>query len=250
MVKIKYRLSTISSLIASPRSNLAWYKELDQFSDLKTDNKKLKEHLSVIYPFYQYGEYEKWSSSANYYLPGSTVKGAIRGNISHDNNLMVDDIQIPNEFIVLRNLQKVQYLEKPGKAELKVFLDNVGVEMVKAKTDLNGELYIKDAGYVQELIKQANHAANNKMKQMSKYLSTLCEGDYSDELKVVLRKSMDGLESLIQDNDVILLGGYKGLLHSLNFNGSLPSDVKACGAVYLDPETNLHHGLARLTILS
>ena len=67
----------------SPRSGQALYKEIDEFClspyvkipDTKDDE---KHEVKVVYPFYQYGEYEKYDPEhANYYLPGSSVKGAL-----------------------------------------------------------------------------------------------------------------------------------------------------------------------------
>ena len=59
---------------------------------------------------------------------------------------------------------------------------------------------------------------------------------------------MTKLEPLIQDNEVILLGGYKGLLHSME-RGVSPLENNENGAIFLDPETYLPHGLARIKIL-
>ena len=83
MKKITYTMKLLSSLIVSPRSGQALYKEIDEFClspyvkipDTKDDE---KHEVRVVYPFYQYGEYERYDPEhANYYLPGSSVKGAL-----------------------------------------------------------------------------------------------------------------------------------------------------------------------------
>ena len=63
MKKITYTMKLLSSLIVSPRSGQALYKEIDEFClspyvkipDTKDDE---KHEVKVVYPFYQYGEYE------------------------------------------------------------------------------------------------------------------------------------------------------------------------------------------------
>jgi CRISPR/Cas system CSM-associated protein Csm5 (group 7 of RAMP superfamily) len=77
MEKIKYTLSTLSSLIISPREGQAFYKELD-FDDVVTEDGK---EINIIYPFYQYGIHDRYDpQQAKYYIPGSSIKGAIRGD--------------------------------------------------------------------------------------------------------------------------------------------------------------------------
>ena len=255
MVKIKYQLTTISSLIVSPRSNLAWYIDPDNSSSDQTNLAKLpgdflkKDRLKIIYPFYQYGEYEEWSNTANYYLPGSSIKGALCNQHTNRNNIMVDDIQISNEHIVLRNLYKVQYLMELNKAEVNCFFDNVGVQMVKAKADLSGELYLKEPEDMTNLINQANNSAKIKMKQMLEYLSIICKAEYKEELKGKLLDVITKLEALMQEEDVILLGGYKGLLHSMEVQNIMPLEKNENGAIFIDPDTNLMHGLVRIRVV-
>lgn len=252
MEQIKYQLSTLSSLIVSPRSNLAWYKELNEFIPemIPGIDHLDKKRLSVIYPFYQYGEYEEWSKDADYYLPGSSIKGALCEQLTVRDNIMVDDVKISNQDIVVRNLYKAQDLGDPKKAQMEWFLKNIGIEMVKANTNLSGEIYAKDAGDVKRLLNHANDLAKIKMRQMLTYLSALYEQDYKKELKDFLHGAIGGLTSLIEANDVILLGGYKGLLHSIEIKDYTPVDMqKESGAVYLDPETGLLHGLTRFEVL-
>ena len=80
---------------------------------------------------------------AEYYIPGSSVKGALLKD-NNRNILMADDIQVKNSDIVLRNLYKAQHIQEKATAEFSVFFENVGVEMIKAGANLQGSLYLKD----------------------------------------------------------------------------------------------------------
>lgn len=240
MEKFKYEITTRSSLIVSPRSNLAFYRELGEFVDAA----KVDEKMKVIYPFYQYGEYEKYDPEhAEYYLPGSSIKGALCQEDSESKRFF-DDISIPNNSIVLRNLHKAQYLENKEKACFGVFFENVGVEMVKAETTLKGEMYLKDDAEFKVLLTAANKSTKLKIGQMLAYLDMLIKklkksDDFIENIKVVIEK----LKGLSEQDDIFLLGGFKGLLHSLELRG-LPEDIKS--AAFLDPATNLPHGLVTI----
>ena len=127
MKKITYTMKLLSSLIVSPRSGQALYKEIDEFClspyvkipDTKDDE---KHEVRVVYPFYQYGEYERYDPEhANYYLPGSSVKGALLQHKRKGFKLMADDVPVPNLSIVLRSLWKAQYLDDVGKAGFALF---------------------------------------------------------------------------------------------------------------------------------
>ena len=92
MKEIKYEMQTLSSLILSPRSGQALYKDVDEFETAsEVSNNKGKE-VNCIYPFYQYGEYEKYHpQDAEYYIPGSSVKGALLKD-NNRNILMAEDV--------------------------------------------------------------------------------------------------------------------------------------------------------------
>lgn len=253
METIYYELTTLSSLIVSPRTSLAFYKDLDQFSlkDVEGHSDCVKtEKLKVIYPFYQYGLYESYSpDTAEYYLPGSSIKGALCQGTANPGKLMVDDVPIPRKYgrshIVLRNIQKAQYLEEPQKAFFDVFFDHVAVEMVKADSTLEGSFNYDNIGAARELLKSANNAAKAKIGQMREYLSCLIKKEYPAQLKERLTKAADKLAKQLDDDQVLLLGGYKGLLHSMELKES-PGEM--AGAVYLDKETNLPHGLIKIQL--
>lgn len=249
METISYQLTTKSSLIISPRDSLAFYKELKEFSpqQVKDDSNYLMVNkLKVIYPFYQYGMYTQYNpDSAEYYLPGSSVKGALCQGSAASTTLMVDDIEIPNEDIVLRNLYKVQYLNDDKNACFKPFFDHVGVEMVRAGASLEGEFNLDGTEQAKTLLTAANELTRIKMRQMKEYLCELEKGDYRQGLSEYFRQTVEKLSSLLDDGNIFLLGGYKGLLHSMEVRGAL---LDTAGAVFLDPETGLPHGLVTIEL--
>lgn len=257
MKKITYEMELLSSLIISPRAGQAFYYELDFTNDLKLDksleglaNVNTDKKIKVVYPFYQYGEYTKYDPEhAEYYIPGSSVKGALlQKDMKHINShkvaLMADDIPVDKKSIVLRNLMKVQYAEQKDKAEFKPFFENVGIEMMRAGTKLCGELYLDDEQEFVELIKIANKKSRIKMGKMCEYLQGFLNSKNSEFTKLINNMEQE-LFSLSKEKDVILIGGYKGLLHSIILPAGQKSDEVKSG-LYIDPEKNLPHGLVRI----
>lgn len=249
MKKISYTMELLSSLIISPRSAHALYKDVDDFfpsTNIKTTEKNLLQAISIIYPFYQYGAYEKYDpDNTEYYLPGSSIKGAFKQNNKKLNHFMADDIVVPYQCIVLRHLWKAQYLEdiEVSKAKFDTFFENVGIEMIKDETNLKGEVYLEDTIQFSEILNNANEDAKNKMNQMCEYLNNLQKKGYTNEvLKKNLHDIVDKLSSLKEEDNVILIGGYKGLLHSIVL-GDI-AEIK--GALFIDSTTMLPHGLVRI----
>ena len=249
MVKVSYRLRTLSSLVASPRASLAWYQSMEHFTEDDIAPAKYK----VIYPFYQYGTYEKYDwKHAAYYLPGSSIKGALRQGNPDLPCFMVDDIPIDSTAIVLNTLYKAQYMGTED-ARFGDFFENVGVEMVKAGTDLIGEAYVDKAETFSTLLAATKQSANTKMKQMLCYWSEQ-DGHFNDEGKKLLHDASNQLRTYIAENDkyenkftgIILLGGFKGLLHSIVKDTW--SQEQSKGAIYLDSATKLPHGIVQMTL--
>lgn len=260
MEKIAYELTTQSSLIVSPRANVAFYESLGDFTLDKVKEERLtggvweekplaKDKLKVIYPFYQYGEYTSYApDNAAYYLPGSSVKGALRQREAAAESFMADDILIPNEHIVLRNLYKVQHIKKKEETKFAVFFENVGVEMIKAKVNLEGEFYLNGKTEAKELLAMANESTKRKIEQMLAYLRELKEIEDNKKevccevkkLSCKFNKLISNLNDLSKTDDIFLLGGYKGLLHTMEVK---ISPLENAGAIFIDPETTLPHGL-------
>lgn len=250
METFNYKVTTKSSLILSPRASLAFYRDLDDFF-LQKINKESQwlnqEKLKVIYPFYQYGIYTEYNPvGAEYYIPGSSVKGALKQGLSVVSRFMVDDIPIPNEAIVLRNLYKAQYLDDDKSACFDVFFENVGIEMIQAEKSFTGSFNCDDTVNVTDLLSEANKSTRIRIGQMTDYLNKLKDNHYADDLTVCLQKAVDCLSSFLENKNIFLLGGYKGLLHSMEVK--VPA-LENAGAVFLDPETMLPHGLVELELI-
>ena len=68
-----------------------------------------------------------------------------------------------------------------------------------------------------------------------------------------LNSNLDAMEKqlsfLQNDDNVILLGGYKGLLHSILL-GNNYNESELTGGVFIDYQTALPHGLAKVRLVS
>lgn len=252
MKKITYTMKLLSSLIVSPRSGQALYKDIDEFlvSPVEIyDNKSNEKHeVKVVYPFYQYGQYEKYDPKhTDYYLPGSSIKGALLHQTMQGNHLMADDVPVSNSRIVLRNLCKAQFLEKEEDAKFAPFFEHVGVEMIKGETELEGNLYLEENIEFSGILEQTAKDTKDKMNQMCEYLEILLMRDYKNkDLKKDLKEIKDKLSLLSKESDVILLGGYKGLLHSILLDNNNMNELT--GGVFIDPETSLPHGIVKVKL--
>ena len=255
MLKFTYRLEMLSSIIISPRASKGWYKALDEFSfkDIPDQTEYLdRSRLKVIYPFYQYGEYTTYSpKDADYYIPGSSIKGALLDRYTMPGSCMVDDVSVDNSSIVLRNLYKVMYLKNDMVPEFDVFFGNVGIEMVKSGTSLTGTLYMSGLE-AEKMLKKAETSTKNKMRQMQEYLSSLNAKDFD-----LLQEVKQNLSELMGVRGLILLGGFKGLLHSLELNHdtqqNMPQAIREIhSAVFIEPDLNkkrLPHGFAKMEFI-
>ena len=249
MKRITYTMELLSSLIISPRSGQAFYNGIDEFclspctevSDIVATEKN---EVKVVYPFYQYGEYAKYDPKhANYYVPGSSIKGALQSKGSAMNHFMADDVMVPNGGVVLRNLWKAQYLENEEAAEFGVFFSNVGIEMIKDEIKLQGELYLEENIDFTMILEAANKDTISKVTQMCTYLRTLLKKKYNSNLKNNLHLIERNLSSLLNENDVILLGGYKGLLHSILLDNH---KKELSGGLFIDYMTMFPHGIVKI----
>lgn len=251
MKKITYTMHLLSSLIVSPRTGMALYKGIDEFCETPllepVDSAKMeKREARVIYPFYQYGEYRKYDPKhAKYYLPGSSIKGALQPKKAALESFMVDDVMVPNPGVSLRNLYKAQYLEDENAAEFGAFFENVGVEMVRGETELQGELYLEESVTFSDVLESANKDTKEKMNQMIAYLQMLLPRNYKNEnLKRILDKAERGLGCYLNEDDIILVGGYKGLLHSILMDHHMK---ELTGGLFIDLKTMLPHGLVKIS---
>lgn len=249
MKKLVYDMQLLSSLIVSPRAGQALYKDIDEFiksPEAETPQKEEKNVVNVVYPFYQYGEYKKYDPEhAEYYLPGSSVKGAFQLQKSSIKHLMVDDVKVLNKDIVLRNLWKAQYLTEETEARFDTFFENVGYEMIREGTVLQGVLYLEDDTEFSNVLERANQDTKSKIKQMCTYIQTLLSSKYKTDLLKDLDEIETKLSCYLNDSDIILLGGYKGLLHSILLDNN---NRNLTGGLFVDFKTMLPHGLVKIKV--
>ena len=268
MKKYIYSLKSLSSLILSPRGGAAFYKDLGQFdeTEVQMDTQFLKDDQpKIIYPFYRYGLYERYApEEAQFYIPGSSVKGSLfhldslekkekqQGMFTGNNTVMVDDIIVPNGTVVLRNLYKLQYLDDPEKTVFETFFENVAVEMVKADTNLEGTIYLPEEKLLINQIEKNNEKTKKKIQQMLRFVKDLQNEEKlkNEEVQLVLLRICENLSELQDETNLILLGGYKGLLHSILLPDKKDSHENVQNGLYIDKETYLPHGILRIRKLN
>lgn len=258
MKKVTYTMKFLSSAIVSPRAGQAFYYGIDTFCREPVlcppdSDSKGEKAVKVVYPFYQYSMYEEYDPDhAQYYLPGSSVKGALLQKNEKKIHIMADDIPVDREQIVLKNLVKAQYVDQYNEACFKPFFDNVGVEMLKADSRLSGDLYLEDNTVFEEILEGANSATAEKICQMCGHLEKLMKNEYKNEkFKNKLQQMLEKLYPMEKRKDIILIGGYKGLLHSILLKTEKQKkkrqEKREKGrGIFLDCETDLPHGLVSM----
>jgi hypothetical protein len=198
---------------------------------------------SILYPFYRYGEYESFDrSNAKYYVPGSSVKGALTKAYGKSQSkagenaisLFVDDISegFTEEDFEVITLLKSQYFKNLPDAprkdhrprtedvpQLKAFFDGtVGVEAMKPGVTFTGTIGLAgDLTRAQALFKTACDESRIRLDIYEEQISYLREqaerakaNELKDRLSCVLKRLLE-----LRGQNVIFLGGYKGLLRSI-----------------------------------
>lgn len=258
--KYQYTLKTLSKVIVSPRDHAGFYLAMKDFSTAAigiNDNFGDRDKINIIYPFYQYSTYSCYQpQNASYYIPGSTVKGAIKNNDKNSSlRMMVDDLPISQDALCLDNLWKVQYIsymenkmEKENNKEIKFerFFPNVAVEMLNSDKHCEGEMFLEN----EPKSDLANAQENTKIKldQLRRRIDLILQ-DFSDDVsnnensRSVLEKTRENIKQLNDKNDpyLLLIGGYKGLLLSGIFKERFIES-----AIYIDKATYLPYGLVRI----
>lgn len=259
--KYMYRIKTYSTLILSPRDHHGFYLAAGDFTredvvdaESLSGLKEVSDKVNIIYPFYQYGTYSKYEPKrAQYYIPGSSIKGAL-GTKKIDNDvlkLMVDDIRLKNEHIHLSHLIKVQYRSpnKNGSAYIDTFFPNVAVEMLKAGVSYIGELYInQEREELVNYLQRAEQITFTKLSQLISKIQQLYDQMNSEEDRSILAKLQQNIQHAMnnqgdhEDGFMLLIGGYKGNILAAEWN----QDVES--AIYLDMDKKLPHGLVQVTL--
>jgi hypothetical protein len=255
MRKYNYILKTLSALALSPRDHQGFYVAAGDFrvDDMQTHTDLDKDRVNIIYPFYQYGSYSRYDpKTAQYYIPGSSLKGAIRSNASRGggSKLLVDDIAVDSGRLLLCNLYKLQNLSKESDKSIKldIFFPNVAVEMLAADTDCRGELFSDESIY--DSLREAQNKTKEKLNQLLGKINVIfadkrSEGctDLLEELSGNIKSIISAIEHQHEKEFTLLMGGYKGLALSGVFDNP---DFNS--AVYLDVSKKLPHGLVHVIL--
>ena len=268
LYKCRYKLETLSALALSPRAQTGFYlnihfhaEDLDKWiSEKAVPEKKIPR---IIYPFYQYGAYMKYDpEQAQYYIPGSSIKGAMETN--QIRGFLVDDIRIDSKDLELRPLHKVQYIPETQNGndnrkamKMKEFFPNVWIEVLKSDTEYSGYfVFPQNPTEVVEKVKEHTEEKLERMKSWleeilrSKPISVLNNG-YDIEIKCreELYEMKNHLEDLLKESKMmhkhsflLLLGGYKGLVLSGVYN-----EVKK-GSIYIDKDKLIPYGIVRISL--
>ena len=91
---VKLKITTISSLILSPRMEKALYKGVDYKNikeNIKNSNIVNIDNINIIYPFYSYEERNllpenEFLYAQEYYIPASSLKGALLSGIKNEDD--------------------------------------------------------------------------------------------------------------------------------------------------------------------
>lgn len=248
MKQVKIRLKTLSSIILTPREQT-----------MKTIIQENK--TGYLYQFYHYGDTEDCGTK-EYYIPGSSLKGAIGKENIKPNRLFVDDIRICPENIEVKQLQKIQNLgtehaEKQIAPAIKaeIFFPMVYVEMLNPDVTVQGEMFCD--GDLRSVFEQMHYQTIQRLKNWKDYrYAMITELSQNKSRRIQFEKETDivaeKLEALVYRKDqkhyLMLLGGYKGkiLMGVQNYkekNELIPVSF------FKDEKTSYPYGLTEIEIV-
>lgn len=250
----KYKLTTVSSLVLSPREAQAFYSIEGSFKPqhildrLKSniDERKVK----VIYPFYQYGTYSKYDpENAQYYIPGSSIKGAIHCGGKSKAKMLVDDIQININDLELNQLCKLQ--RNGEKLVLDTFFPNTVFEMMKSGSEYIGQIFSDDK--LKFILNDAQKLTIRKLEQLANKLRQELDSLSNKETFIKINQLLKNVIHITNEikfsraaEYTLLLGGYKGLMLSGVVNDL---ETETSSAVFVDQSTELPYGLVQIKLL-
>jgi hypothetical protein len=242
--KYTYQLKTLSKVILSPRQQQAFYRGIDFENEEKG--------INVIYPFYQRGEYTRYQKENQYYIPGSSIKGALLAPQTSHPKLFVDDLPLETENIVLSQLHKLQNTgENERQLKLNIFFPNVGIEMCEAGIELTNKGVLFSKKSPESYFEKESDRTKKMIKKWLQSLGELCDlNEVEENTKDELNQTIYNL-NLIQNQQkpnektyLMFLGGYKGLLLSkvYQYNEETPQN-----GFFIDKDTYLPYGLVEIS---
>ena len=236
---VKLKITTISSLILSPRMEKALYKGVDYKNikeNIKNSNIVNIDNINIIYPFYSYEERNllpenEFLYAQEYYIPASSLKGALLSGIKNEDDnsfrssILFQDIKISNENIELKNLYKFQYLYQNDKKKNKdnkqktvykapkfeTFFPSVAIEMIGSGKKFEIEVLFRcdvSADFKNKLedsFESTKNKLNNYMEEIERRITNIESWIKDRKLEDQVEKSKDNenyLEKLkkIKDN--------------------------------------------------
>jgi len=264
--KFEITFKTLSPVSISPRESYCFYKEIDYGDEVSEAN--------IIYPFYQYGEYEEFDLNAQYYIPGSALKGALLSGFTEQekkefNKMYVDDIGVDYEDLVLTTPCKLQYirnlddLDSNKKPTFSEFFPNVEVQMLKGDRTFKATIYAKDEDTLESLQRKVPKLTQEKLKAAKKVICQLIGkidsrigkeeiGSTECQKWTFSKKELETFrDKLLQyeNKNIIFLGGYKGEVLSKVLPKSNANDKEINsyqGTFYRDEELGLPFGLVKI----
>jgi len=274
---------TLSPVSLSPRESYCFYKYIDFESEqLKNfykeadicqrkkekteeskedDDRYIVESVNILYPFYQYGEYEIFDpEKAEYYTPGSSIKGALGWqNKQDEEKLYVDDYVVNQTDLTIKIPEKLQQANSNSKMpKFKEFFNNVAVEMLKQGVEFTltvrstediveylSDVYDKN----REKFKNAVAIVGTLISEMEKNKDEIHENNtnQSDDWDKKIEEIEDFKKTLesLQKQDIILLGGYKGEALSKSDMGENGINNYQ-GTFYRDVESEFPFGVVKI----
>lgn len=274
----KLKINTLSYCIISPREPQAFYAGIDFDKELGGELKG----TNIIYPSYRYGTYDIYNpDKAEYYIPGSSIKGSLLRTAEKDVNdirkqLMVDDIVLECGQIKLKKIWKYQNIHNDKnnseadsvnnkKIEYQIFFQNVAFEMLIPNISLTTDIYIAE-GAEEQLKKILIEIDRNTKKQLDDYAyylsdveKLMCEKEANlqdneknkfNNLKDRINQQKNNVKAIKDNNYLMSLGGYKGILRSLKADIKMDKGVEIDkrGALFIDNETDLPYGIVKVNI--
>lgn len=250
------KLKSLSPIIISPRDQFSWYKDLDfTLEDIKEKYSGIEENMNKInqiYPFYRYGEYD-YLLKGTPYIPGSSIKGALKSTLNQSYmEGKFDDIEIEENSVEIINLYKIQNLNikdqqdsvnlnnQISKIKRDIFMPNIAIEAIKANTDIE----LKDLNI--DYYIGVNSIFQNRLENFINYINIIEKDNLkrgeNENKDLSLDKVKEKIKKL-KDKKILILGGYKGLINSLN-NFEIKKEYES--ALYLDNTTNLPYGILEI----
>ena len=243
--KYRIKLTTYSPLILSPREQ-----------NVITTTKEGK--IQYLYPFYQYGEYDS-TENPQYYIPGSSIKGAIGKSNIGSQRLLVDDIRLNSDFIEKRSLTKIQKIDIKNKGNKtikdEVFFPMLKVEMLRSNVEVEGEMFCN--GSLNETLERMDQESRNRIETWDQYqlkiISELFDQkDKRTQFEALIESPVKKLKALEEK-----IGKPAHLLFLGGFKGKILAGVKQLEAknelipvsFYIDKETSLPYGIVNIEII-